>query len=159
MADPSPVEFLGDPLSDIARKERRNLLIASTLGVLVAWAGLVPNNISAFGIELSAPAQDAFVRLVALSVLYFTSAFILYGVSDFLIWRTRYQDYLERLESRMQNWSQEDQHKYDELQRNVPDIGWVYKMSRPSAVARILFEYVVPILYGVLVIVGLLHRF
>jgi hypothetical protein len=49
--EPNPVDYLIDPLNEITRKERRNSLIASTLGVLVAKASLVPSKFSALGIE------------------------------------------------------------------------------------------------------------
>jgi amino acid transporter len=94
MSGPSPAEFLSDPLSDVARKERRNLLIASTTAILAATMGLAPAHISALGIEFSPPAQSSFVVLVALIVVYFIAAFVLYGISDFFIWRKKYQDYL-----------------------------------------------------------------
>lgn len=91
MSEPIFTDYLGDPLGEITRKERRNLLIAGTVGVLVAKAGLVPSKISALGIDLSAPAQDAFVMLVGLVIVYFLCAFIIYGVSDFFAWRKKYQ--------------------------------------------------------------------
>ena len=148
ISDPNPVAYLLDPLSEITRRERRNLLMASAVGLLVSKAALVPTQLSALGIEFSAPDQRIFVVLVALTVFYFFGAFVLYGLSDFLIWRKKYQDYLEGVEGVMQSWSQEDQHIYDELHQHIPDIGWLYQWSKPTAFSRILFEFVVPIVFG-----------
>lgn len=158
MRDPGPEDYLVDPLSEITRKERRNLLLATMVGVLVSKAGLVPTKLAAFGVELAAPAQKTFVLLVALSVLYFIGAFLTYGISDFLIWRKKYQDYLEAEEIFMQGWSMEDQRAYDELRESIPDITWLYRWSKPTAFIRILFEYAVPLLFGIYTVSVLIQR-
>lgn len=146
--DPSPVEYLGDPLSDISRAERRNLLIASAVGILVARAGLVPTRFSTFGLEFQEPQQRVLIWVVLATIVYFFLAFVLYGVADFFIWRKRYQDYLEGVERLTSSWTQEDQKVHDELQERVPDIGWLYQWSRPAVIARILFEFVVPVVFS-----------
>src|SRR5437867_11439772 len=46
-----PVEvLLRDPLSEVARKERRSLLGISAVAILVGWTGLVPQKIENFGL-------------------------------------------------------------------------------------------------------------
>lgn len=149
MPEPSPTEFLADPLSDISRRERRNLLFTSVTGILIAKTGLVPNRISALGVEFSAPAQDALVVLMAAVVLYFVFAFVIYGASDFLVWRKRYQDYLVAVEMSSQSWTQEDQQRHDELHKHIPRIDWLYNWSKPTALVRILFEFLLPIIIGI----------
>jgi len=139
MSEPTPVEFLADPLSAITRSERRNLLFASIAGILLAKAGLVPTQIAAFGIVLSVPEQSTFLVIVALIVLYFLGAFIVYGLADFFILRKKYQDYLEHVDTYMESWSLEDQRAYDERRSRVPDIAWLYRGSKPVALARVLF--------------------
>jgi hypothetical protein len=153
--EPSPVEFLADPLSSISRAERRNLLIASAVGVLVARAGLVPTRFSTFGLEFQEPEQRVLIWVVLATVVYFMFAFALYGVADFLIWRTRYQDYLEGVEQLMSSWTQEDQQAHEDLHKRVPDIGWLYQWSKPAALARILFEFVVPVMFSFYAVISL----
>ncbi len=148
MIEPNPVDYLTDPLSEITRKERRNLLIASTVGLLVAKAGMVPAKFEAFGIELSVPDQKVFVILMLLTVLYFLAAFVIYGISDFFVWRKKYQDYLEQVAGFNSDWSQEDQYNYDELHRTIPEIAWLYAWSKPAAFARIIFEFTVPVIFA-----------
>ncbi|MCX6953041.1 MAG: hypothetical protein NTV51_12880 [Verrucomicrobia bacterium] len=80
---------LGDPLTEITRKERRNLIGLSAVGLFVAWAGLVPSKISALGIEFNKTEQEYFKIGISFGVLYFTAAFGLYAWSDFLVWRLR----------------------------------------------------------------------
>lgn len=148
MPEPNPVEFLTDPLSLITRIERRNLLLASTAGILVAKAGLLPTQISALGISLSVSNQSAFIVVMALTVTYFVFAFLLYGIADFFVWRKKYQDYLEHVDAYMESWSQEDQRYYDERRERVPEIGWLYRGAKPIAFIRAFFEHCLPVFIG-----------
>lgn len=148
MSSPNPIEFLTDPLSNISRSERRNLLISSVIGFLVSKAGIVPKKISALDIELSLPAQGTFVYLVGATIIYFLLAFIVYGLSDFFIWRKRYQDYLEAVEAHMSSWSEEDQKAYENTY--TPPIPWLYQKAGFIAYTRAFFEYLLPLLVGVI---------
>jgi len=158
MSEPDPTQFLSDPLSEISRKERRNVLVASTVGLLVSTMGLVPTKLAAFDIELSAPAQNSFVGIVALVIAYFTIAFMVYGVSDLFIWRKRYQDYLVAAHFRNESWTIEDQMEYDRLHEHVPRIHWLYSWSRPLSLVRIAFEFALPIIAGAIAVCLLLAK-
>jgi len=76
MEEPNPTKFIEDIISPISRAERRNLLLASTTGYLVAKVDLIPTKIEALGITLTPPVQDKIVVIVALSITYFLLAFI-----------------------------------------------------------------------------------
>lgn len=104
------IEFIADQLSPVTRIERRNLLIASTTGILIAKVGLIPTKISIFGITLSSPAQDTLVVIVALTIFYFFCAFIMYGITDFFIWRKKYQDYLENVGAYIEGYNKKIPH-------------------------------------------------
>lgn len=145
---PSPIDYLTDPLSPLTRAERRNLLFASFVGVLISKAGLVPTKISAFGIDLSAPQQSAFTFVTSLVVIYFLIAFVSYALPDFLTWRKKHQDYLESVEILGRNWTQEDQMAHDEVQVALPSIRWLYRSSPSVACIRLLFDCVIPILFA-----------
>jgi hypothetical protein len=155
---PTPADFLGDPLSDVSRRERRSLLASSTIAVLTAHAGLIPRQVSALGIELTSLDRSAFLILFAAVVIYFLVAFAIYGFSDFLVWRHKYHEYQQKAEVAAQNWTQEDQHAYDELRRYVPSIAWLYRISKPAAYFRIAFEFPLPVLVGLYAIYALLSR-
>jgi hypothetical protein len=146
--EPSPSDYLGDSLSPLSRAERRNLLLASFIGFLIATAGLVPAKISAFEIELNIPEKIAFTNATALIILYFLLAFITYALSDFLVWRKKYQDYKEQVEIASRNWTQEDQFAHDELHETLPNIAWLYKFSPFAASIRNLFDYLLPIIFA-----------
>lgn len=156
MSDPNPVTYLIDPLSQITRLTRRNLLIVSTTGFLVATANLIPTEISALGISLSVPAQGNFIILVSLIIVYFLLAFLFYGLSDFFIWRKKYQEYLEAVQVYTDSWTEEDQHNYDTSR--VPRVKWLYQHASSIAFSRALFEYLLPILVGLIALGLLLFR-
>ena len=71
MALPSPSEIrVRDPLSDTTRKERRSLLGASALGIVIVKSGLVPSKITALGIEFTRTDQRALLAALAAVVVY-----------------------------------------------------------------------------------------
>ena len=93
MSSESPLEIsLRDPLSEVTRKERKMLLGISILSIFIVKTGLVPSNISAFGIDFDKANQQAFQIVIAFVVVYFLVAFILYGLSDFLAWRISFNE-------------------------------------------------------------------
>ncbi len=62
------------------------------LSIALVHAGLVPTKISALGIEFDQSGQDALLWLVALVVGYYMGAFIVYGLSDFALWRHQFHE-------------------------------------------------------------------
>jgi hypothetical protein len=82
---------LGDPLSEVTRKERVYLLGTSIVGIAILKTRLVPSRITALGIELEEGNQEIFLSLLGLVVLYFLAAFVVYAASDFLAWWEGYQ--------------------------------------------------------------------
>ena len=149
MAESDPSSFLGDPLSAISRIERRNLLIASTVGLLVGHVGLVPTRISALGLEFDAPAQNAFIVLLALVVAYMASAFSIYATADFFIWRKRYYDYKVARVREAFDWTKERQEAYDEMRQEVPPIHWYWQKAHLVGWSRIAIEFVLPLAVGI----------
>jgi len=113
MREPDPREYLADPLSPIARAERRNLLLAATLAILIAHVNLVPTRMSALGLEFAPPAQASFLVVTALVVGYFMLAFATYALADLFVWRKRYYDYLAAMERESKDWTLADQIEYD----------------------------------------------
>jgi amino acid transporter len=158
MTEPDPREYLADPLSPIARAERRNLLLASTVAILIAHVNLVPTRISALGLEFAPPAQASFVVITSLVVGYFIVAFATYAVADLFVWRKRYYDYLAAVEKESQGWTLEDQIAHDEIHANLPTIDWYYQWSPRVANVRMLFEFVLPLLVGAYAVSALVWR-
>lgn len=158
MSDPNPSAFLADALSETTRKEKRNLLVASAIGTMVATTGLVPTQLSTLGIQFSAPEQRAFITLLLTAVIYFTLVFGAYSLADFFVWRKKYQDYLIALAVQAQNWSQVDQLIYEELHENIPPAVWLYSRSKFAAFFRTGVDFVLPILIGISSAMLLVHK-
>ncbi|MGE3571171.1 MAG: hypothetical protein AB7G71_08800 [Burkholderiales bacterium] len=158
MAQPDPRDYLADPLSPIARAERRNLLLAATVAILIAHVNLVPTRFTALGLEFAPPAQTAFVVITTLVVGYFIVAFATYALADLFVWRKRYYDYLAAVEKESQDWTLEDQIAHDEIHANLPTIDWYYEWSPRVANLRMLFEFVLPLLVGAYAISALVWR-
>ena len=73
--------MLRDPLEPVTRKERLYLLAVSSVGLFVEYTGLVPTKISALGIEFPKTNQNALLYVLALIILYFLAAFVIYAVA------------------------------------------------------------------------------
>lgn len=158
MADPDPRDYLADPLSPIARAERRNLLLAATLAILIAHVNLVPTRISALGLTFAPPAQTSFLVITALVVGYLMFAFATYAVADLFVWRKRYYDYLAAVERESKDWTLQDQIEHDEIHATLPSIDWYYQWSPRVANVRMLFEFVLPLLVGAYAVSALVWR-
>lgn len=76
-----------DPMSETTRKERRALLGLSVLGVALVKVPLVPEKISALGVDFAPSNQRAFLAIYAFVVLYFLVAFAIYAFTDYVAWR------------------------------------------------------------------------
>ena len=76
-----------DPLSDVTRRERKNLLLVSFLSLAVTLGNLVPQEITALGIKVSPTEQRNLFLLLACAVLYLMGAFIFYGHAEFQRWQ------------------------------------------------------------------------
>lgn len=141
--------LLGDPLTEVTRKERRSLLGVSTVGLAVALTGLTPEAIPAAGLEFSSLEQVAFQWLLIAVICYYAVAFITYGGSDYLAWRIRYR--------RAQQDVAEESRKSSEVTDGLrpPKNHLVrrtsfYKMAmefvRPMSVARALVDFLLPLI-------------
>ena len=149
---------LTDFLTDIARKERRNLLFASTVGIFIAHLGLVPSKVSALGVDFNAPEQSSFLVLVALTVTYFVGAFAIYGLADYFIWRTRYHDYEIAAEMEGMNWTPDDQEEHDLVQSFAPRIDWLHRLVPKLIYTRVSFDFLLPIVVGLYAVTALVVR-
>jgi hypothetical protein len=77
--------LLQDPLSKVSRQERTRLLLSSMCGLVVAKAGIIPNKVESLGIEFTSSNRKAMAVLLAVVVLYFLLAFVIYSFFDILL--------------------------------------------------------------------------
>lgn len=143
----TPADVVGtDPLADVTRKERRTLVAASALGIVVAKSGLIPSRISALGIEFGETDQRVLLTALGLVVLYFLFGFLIYGGSDLIAWRLAFWRAVDDT-AREHKQAQEA-----EVRRHK--VLWLRATFWMSG-TRALFEFVIPVvlaLYAMLVL-------
>ena len=133
-----------DPLSDVTRKERRLLLAVSILAIGIVKTGLLPEKVSALGIEFSHADQKSLLGIFTIIIGYFLAAFVVYAAADWVAWTTSH--YFPKVE--------ELHKKFKGVVPGVPG-------SSLSGVALLLlliraaFEFLLPILVGIIAIVYL----
>ncbi len=76
-----------DPLSESSRKERRALLGFSGLAFALGLCGLIPQKISALGVEIGGAQQNYLKWVLCGLVAYFFVAFLIYSWQDYLAWK------------------------------------------------------------------------
>lgn len=150
---------LNDPLSTVTRRERKFLLVSSITGITIVKTGFIPSKISALGIEFAQTDQNSLLFVIGLVILYFLIAFLIYGTSDFLIWRLNYSSVLQ--DAMINQW------KSDVEKTPVMEMsGYIAKHLDSGFLARVsfyvtqivswlraVFEFLLPIFLGIYAII------
>lgn len=153
MSAPTIVEImLSDPLSEGTRRKRRILLGVSVLSFFMVKTGLLPKNIPALGVVLAETHQKAFLGITILVVLYFFTAFIIYGLSDFVAWMVSYnkglkaahQSFIDRIDQKIRGTEQESRIRAP----NSRWFPWLGRLAVPLSIVRAMFEFVLPLVVG-----------
>jgi hypothetical protein len=147
LARDRPVEvMLRDPLGEVARKERRSLLGISAIAILVGRTGLVPAKIDNFGISFAAPERQALLWVFLAVVLYYTVAFIVYAMSDFLMYRYAVHQGREALKKQRAEHSSLDISIISETPSKPPDAPWsLVGYVTWASVGRGIFDFLIPL--------------
>jgi hypothetical protein len=82
----NPEKGYEDPLSQVSRSERRNLLISDVTLVALVWGSLVPTKIAALGIDLIPSERYSLIIIVFAISFYFLLAFWCYARVDERVW-------------------------------------------------------------------------
>lgn len=82
----SAARAVADALTEVTRKERRNLLAVSALLIALTFGGLIPTEITALGITFAGRQRTALLLLLTGTNIYFLIAFSLYARADILAW-------------------------------------------------------------------------
>lgn len=150
-----------NPLSDVTRRERRLLLGTSLIAFAISQGGLIPSEISAFGIVVSEAEQLSLLALVALVLLYFEFAYVIYSSADLKArelaqFRGRHgispalQEELKTLGERLRNQkgkgleNEELLLKYAQLSDQARLAGSIQKIGR----LRVVFDVHLPVVVG-----------
>ncbi len=85
-----------DPLGRVTRTERTALLASNVLLYLAVHAGLVPDQIDAFGITAREFNGSALLFVLRLVIAYFAVAFGVYAAADLKAWSARLESLQEK---------------------------------------------------------------
>lgn len=155
MSDKKKSAILEDPLSEISRRERKFLLATSFVGIAVVKVGIVPQKISALGVEFEGTNQSAFLYLTSTLIVYFLVAFVIYAASDFILWRSnvlrfraenirKFYEFIENPKS-FPGGNSPFQSEIDDASSRV--YFWT-KMAPHAAVIRAIFEFLLPVMFS-----------
>ena len=159
MPTPDPKAHISDSLSQISRKERRSLLVASATSLLFSRAGIVPIKIDVLGIELSQPDQKYLTLIILMVVLYFSLAFFIYGTADVLVWVQNRVDYQNAIHSEPSNWNHEKDAPTEEAHYiEIYSYCWYKPIINSVAFGRVIFDFLLPLIFGLYAAYSLLYR-
>lgn len=159
MSIPDPTPYISDSLSSASRRERKNLLVASAFSLLFSLAGLVPKELSFLGITLTEPDQKHLIYIMASVILYFFLAFIFYCIPDAFIWMKHQHDYDRARHSEPDDWDQNKNESIADHQYEPTPIFLLFsRMIRFVARARVVFDFLIPLLIGIFSILMLICR-
>jgi hypothetical protein len=84
--DKEPQYLLQDPLREITRKERRNLLAVACIGIIIVWTKIDLSTLSILGckLDLQTIPNEKLLQYLGAIVAYFWFAFFIYATSDLL---------------------------------------------------------------------------
>ena len=165
LADLSPIATqsqvrVRDPLSEVTRQERRALLAVSLLGITVKRTGLIPNEIEALGLKFASTDQRALLEILAVVIAYFVIAFLLYAASDFVAWRLAIRESIREALKRRRSMDpqdrESDQELHLELAHRYPLLTIRQGFVAVLSTARAIFEFALPLAFGITAIVVLL---
>jgi hypothetical protein len=152
-----------DPLSSVTRNERKMLLFVSAIGITMVKIGLVPDKITALGIEFSQTNQLSLMILLVVINIYFLAAFLSYASSDYAAWKLSYYNSILDLEKEREERDKdglfglmEDPPKYTTQPFYIYRKSWI-KASRPISAIRAVLEFIVPVIFSIYSIVILLR--
>jgi hypothetical protein len=117
---------LSDLLKPETRKARLYLLGVSMVGITIVYTGLVPQQLTTLGITFGEADRRSLLFILALVILYFLAAFVVYGGSDFIqsrlaFLKVRWAD----LQAEARRWEEEQLSipKFDEVQAQLERTG------------------------------------
>jgi hypothetical protein len=146
---------LRDPLSEVTRKERRALLVASVLGLVFLKTNVVPTRISALGIEFGRADQATLFSILTLVIGYFLLIFLIYATSDFLAWRLAL---LASVRNSMVDLQRPKKGTSRLVRDQVRKHQIMFSLAAPVSLLRALVEFLLPVAIGLYTVFGLLSR-
>jgi hypothetical protein len=162
---------LGTALTDLTRKERRTLLGLSAASYVIAWTGHLPTTV--LGFPVTPGDRSVLLKVFAGAAGYFLASFVIYALSGWLARRWAHQLAIEtevpRLHEEIEQsgqrlltalrGSEADLRVYQaraDIEAGVRARAWqILPITTPILVVRDIFELIVPMLAGIVALIGL----
>ena len=152
-------ERLREPLNETTRKARRNLMGAALIGIVITKVGLVPEKISAFGVEFTSANQHALLMLLIAAILYFALGFIVYAYSELTAWQIIFTSKeIEALKEEIKDntlkktsvtaYSSLARINEEENNKFKQHVRFLYFRSKPTFYLRLSVELLIPIIFA-----------
>jgi len=87
----SHIRKTSEYLRDETRKIRKAFLIWCLLALTITKANLLPNKISALGLEINSINEKSLLRIIFIILLYHLFSFVIYAMADFLQFYINYK--------------------------------------------------------------------
>ena len=124
--------------------------------MFLAKTGIVPTKISALGIEFTQADRHSILYALSAIVIYFLIAFITYAVTDFILWRIALihaRNEIETLDREVfGNVGKEIRKEYKIYTLTNAEQYFINKLSLPASIVRAIFEFLLPISFGIFAI-------
>jgi len=162
--------FLGDFLNESTRKTRHWLLSSSLICLLITYAEIIPNKISALGIEFSTKNQESLLKVFSLVLIYFLITFLVHAWSDYVRWlltiNNNRKNYYNKIKDRTfenkdkpeptENQLRRAQHIQEEYIDKIEENAFMAEfIVLPLSVIKILWEFALPIILAIISVIQL----
>jgi len=159
-----PRSQIRDPLSEVTRKQRKGLLVASLISFLIVKLGIKPDRITAIGFEFDVEHINSLSIILALVVSYFLITFISYSASDIIEWLLNRKEADEKLKANIDLKSNSDEetssikeeYKLDEEHLKP---GILEKSAIPASYFRIVIEFVLPFIFALVTLYLIIFQY
>jgi len=147
---------LREPLNETTRKSRRNLISVAFLGLVITKVGLIPEKISAFGLEFTTANQQALLSILFYTIIYFALSFLVYVYSELTAWKIVFtaKEIDELVEAQKESTIEgvvfgESKTKIDLDIKVNKILRVIYYRSNPIYLLRLFVELGIPIILAV----------
>lgn len=128
-----------DPIGETARKQRKNLVGISLVGIIVVKIGILPSKITTFGVQFTETDQKTILLIFLLTISYFIIGFVIYIMPYLVNFRNQY---IERIIFLMQ-------YKESEERNELKDkIAISIKKTKCYYWVKMIYEVIFPIIIG-----------
>jgi hypothetical protein len=137
---------ISDPLSSVARAERRGLMVMNVVLAAMVYGGVVPTEMDALGLKATQLNPMLLLILAYAVTAYFAVAFSIYAAADVRAWR---QDLLAQRDVQIERTMKEVEELgraklYQVMRKTASDEGWPEEVIEKATERVIEQQYDAP---------------